>query len=343
MSTSAFSFRRVVYAPVPFYLVLLIVVVFTALFVYSKSKQSSTAQNNAPVIQTADCITSLNILRLKDYELTKPILLADIPRESSELEETKAAILDVIHQQKEGGNAKTVSVYLRKFNDGSWITINQQEQYDPGSILKVSLLIAILKQAQSNPSLLDKKILFSIHGTDIPKEYFLDDTLMPGTKYSIRELLRRMIVYSDNDAVTLLNQDLNVTMLQKLFTDLGLTAPQPQTKYLMTAEDCAKFMRVLFNSSYLKPEFSENALRLLTESRFHKGLTDPLPATLKVAHKFGEAGTFTEPQLHEEGIVYIDNNPYLLVIMTKGSDYDRLSQCVSAISKVVYGKFAVAS
>ncbi len=48
--------------------------------------------------QSAGCISNLSILRLKDYELIKPVLLTDISRESSDLEETKGAVLDAINQ-----------------------------------------------------------------------------------------------------------------------------------------------------------------------------------------------------------------------------------------------------
>ena len=87
--------------------------------------------------QTAGCITNMNIVRLKDYQFTKPILLADVNCESDELENTKGAIIDIIHQQEQLSNVASVSVYLRKFADGSWITINAEEQYAPGSLMKI--------------------------------------------------------------------------------------------------------------------------------------------------------------------------------------------------------------
>lgn len=293
-------------------------------------------------VQTAGCITNMNIVRLKDYQFTKPILLADVNCESDELENTKGAIIDIIHQQEQLSNVASVSVYLRKFTDGSWITINAEEQYAPGSLMKIPILITYLKQAEDNASLLDKQLLFSGHQEALPHQNFVEESLISGNKYSIRELLRRMIVDSDNDATALLGNNLNVSMVKKLFADLNLREPKMEQKdYFISAPDCAKFLRILFNSSYLTHNMSEYALDLLTQSKFKLGLLKGISPDVKVAHKFGESGeTGKELQLHETGIVYLDGNPYLLVVMTKGRAFDKMEECIAAISGVVYNKFS---
>ena len=343
MSTLLVSFRNLFLIKIPFY-VLTITIVISVVAVYFISTMKKPLQAT-PLIQSTQntaCITSMNIVRLKDYSLTKPILLADVNCESDGLEETKGALLDMIHQQQQYGNATSISVYLRKFADGSWTTINGEEQYAPGSLMKVPILITYLKQAEDNPSLLDMKIIFSGHNTKMPQQNFVEDTLVANTKYTIRELLRRMIVDSDNDATSLLSSNLNVSLVKKLFTDLNLSEPNvAQKDYFITATECARFLRILFNSSYLSHNTSEYALELLTQSKFKRGMIKEIPKDVKVAHKFGESGlTGMEVQLHEEGIFYLDNNPYLLVVMTKGKDFDKMADCISSISGLVYNKFS---
>jgi hypothetical protein len=62
-----------------------------------------------------------------------------------------------------------------------------------------------------------------------------------------------------------------------------------------------------------------------------------LPKSLAVAHKFGERELPNGiKQLHDCGIVYLPKHPYLLCIMTRGTDYDRLSTVISTISKKIY-------
>ena len=92
----------------------------------------------------------------------------------------------------------------------------------------------------------------------------------------------------------------------------------------------------MYRSTYLTKENSEFALSLLNQSDFSLGLLKGLPGNINVAHKFGEAGTKREPELHESGIVYLDYGPYLITIMTKGYKIDDLPPVISTISKMVY-------
>jgi hypothetical protein len=60
-----------------------------------------------------------------------------------------------------------------------------------------------------------------------------------------------------------------------------------------------------------------------------------------VAHKFGEMsapdGTV---QLNDCGIVYKPDQPYLICVMTKGTNYDSLVTVISHISNMVYTSVA---
>jgi hypothetical protein len=64
-------------------------------------------------------------------------------------------------------------------------------------------------------------------------------------------------------------------------------------------------------------------------------------ANIPVAHKFGERTGFAGgvKQLHDCGIVYYPKNPYLLCIMTRGTDFTKLESTIAAVSKMVYQEF----
>ena len=109
----------------------------------------------------------------------------------------------------------------------------------------------------------------------------------------------------------------------------------------MNVRDYSVFMKALFNSSFLGPMRSEYALELMTRSTFTKGLVAGLPQGVDVAHKFGEEGTELERQLHETGLVYADGNPYLITVMTRGSNTDQLASAISSISRLVYDRMSV--
>ena len=81
---------------------------------------------------------------------------------------------------------------------------------------------------------------------------------------------------------------------------------------------------------------SEIATKLLSQCDFKEGMLAGLPINTKVAHKFGESGTPQEQQLSESAIIYLNDNPYAITIMTKGKDYKQLPQIIKEISNATY-------
>ena len=86
---------------------------------------------------------------------------------------------------------------------------------------------------------------------------------------------------------------------------------------------------------------SEHALSLLAQSGYDVGIKAGVPKDVEVAHKFGERSGFEGDlkQLHDCGIIYYPENPYLLCVMTQGQNFDDLSATIGMISKMVYEEF----
>lgn len=61
-----------------------------------------------------------------------------------------------------------------------------------------------------------------------------------------------------------------------------------------------------------------------------------IPSDVKVAHKFGERYYGDIKQLHDCGVIYYPENPYLLCVMTIGKDFEDLAEVISHVSDVVY-------
>ena len=106
--------------------------------------------------------------------------------------------------------------------------------------------------------------------------------------------------------------------------------------YEMNAIECTKLLRVLFNSSILKPESSEFALQLLTQSGYNAGIAKYIDPSVKIARKFGERVYAGNQQLHETGIFYYKDRPYILTVMTKGPDNLALPAVLADVSQMVY-------
>lgn len=243
-----------------------------------------------------------------------------------------------LHKQ----SSSSVSVYFRELNDGLWFSIGDTEKFVPASLRKLPLMIALLKQAEKTPkdNLLDRKVQ-----VELSQDYNANQNIRPsqplvlGQKYTIRELIFRMVVYSDNNAFTFLTRVVDATGLDEVYAKLRMQNPQTtQDDEFLSVQTYASFFRILYNATYLNKEHSEWALDVLSKSEFRAGLVSGVPSGINVAHKFGEksdsnSGTV---QLHDCGIVYYPQHPYLLCVMSKGPDFDFLDDVIREISDITF-------
>ena len=281
------------------------------------------------------------------YKLISPLLLC-ASTESANLAGyagLAAKIQDAIAEAKKSGSISDVSLYFRDLA-GHWIGINDTVNYAPASLLKVPIMIAYFKAAESDPSILSKKIYYdgSFDGNTI-ETIHQPGIITPGS-HSVRDLIRAMIVSSDNNATQLLQDNIGNQTLAETYTDLGLSVPVREDAIAasISAKQYSYFFRVLYNATYLSPEYSEEALEILSASSLHGGIAAGIPGGVSIAEKFGERtvetphGAVVERQLHDCGIIYAPKHPYFLCIMTRGTgpDFSALSNAIRTISKIVY-------
>ncbi len=247
---------------------------------------------------------------------------------------------DFIAQQKSKQSIEDLSVYFRELNSGSWFSIGDTERFAPASLLKVPLMVAFMKEAERDPSLLSRKVRFQGFADENAMQTIKPiKVLTEGGEYSVEELISRMILYSDNNAKMMLENRVNVMTLAKTYEDLGMANPYRTTnRDVLSAHEYAMFFRALYNATYLSKDSSEKALKLLSQTEFKAGIVAGVPAGTTVAHKFGERldlDTYVR-QLHDCGIVYYPGHPYVLCVMSRGASMEMLASAIATVSKVVY-------
>jgi beta-lactamase class A len=273
----------------------------------------------------------------KDYKFIAPIFAIEPRTESEKYSALKINLNKYILSEREKG-LTSAAVYFKKLSSGSWFSINKDERFDPGSLLKVGVLITYLRMAENDNNLLNKEIVYhSQPGFVFPIEHFQSDTILEGHKYTINALLRYMIRNSDNRATVFLEDHMDTTVFKKEFADLGITTPRfNDPNFTLNAKEYSMMFNALYNAGYLRKRASEDALALLSESVFKNGLLKGIPPSVVVAHKYGEFGNRISHELHESGIVYLDNDPYLITVMTRGTDWNEMSEVVGHISGMIY-------
>ena len=202
-------------------------------------------------------------------------------------------------------------------------------------------MIAYYKEAENNQDILNKEIINNKDYDPSQQNFAPTNFLQKDQNYTVKQLIEQMIIYSDNIAYELLLSNIDNNLVFKVYTDLGVDISKAQTNptgNILTVKDYASFFRILYNSSYLNRQMSEIALHLLTKTNFNTGLVSGIPQNITIAHKFGERRYVDteERQLHDCGIVYQINKPYLLCIMTRGNDFKKLENIIGQISKTIY-------
>ncbi len=293
-------------------------------------------QNNEAISQALEQHEGVG----QQYKLINPLLQCDMS-ESKDLQTFEYLIKEQIDKNVSEKNILEAAVYFRDLDTGQWLGVNQDVNFSPASLLKVPLMIALYKQAEDNPDLLKKKIPYK---ESLQTEYNAVQVITngkfveKGKDYSIEELIEYMIVHSDNAAKDLIGQDpMFDVLIRHPYEELGIEIPGVRgLQDFMTVKQYATFFRILYNSSYLNRQMSNKALDLLSKTSFNQGLVAGLPKGMTVAHKFGERGYEGVRQLHDCGIVYLPKRPYLLCIMTRGYNDEKLQSTIASISKLVY-------
>lgn len=272
-----------------------------------------------------------------------PLLACDVAEDMIRAKELVPFKNDIEAYLKTGMDKRwssKVSVYFRELNDGYWFSIGDAEKFTPASLRKLPLMIALLKQAENESGFLDRSVRY-----DLANDYNLNQNIKPsktlvrGNVYTVRDLIYRMMVYSDNNAFTFLTKLVNPTQFDRVYSNLRLQNPRShKDDDYLSIQTYESFFRILYNASYLSRESSNWALEIMTKSEFRTGLVAGVPPNIPVSHKFGEKSDASDGtvQLHDCGIIFYPKHPYLLCVMSQGPDLGLLDNVIAEISRISF-------
>jgi len=293
---------------------------------------------------------TFNMVREGGYNFINPLLSCnyseDVP--SSKYKPITDKLKIYIEEHISNGDAQNISIYFRGLNSGRWSGVNENDAYSPASLLKVPLMIAYLRKIDAEPSLLHKEITYKqIKDGNTVETFKSKNFIKEGQTYSVDELIQSMIMYSDNNAWELLQNNIDQKSVLEVYSDLGIPISEALVEENMTPKIFSYIFRILYNATYLSKPMSQYALKLLNSTDFYGGLKSGVTKDAQIAHKFGERTVFKKDsittnitldfrELHDCGIIYYPQNPYLLCVMTKGADFYKLSGIIRDISSLIY-------
>lgn len=227
-----------------------------------------------------------------------------------------------------------LSVYIETLNSGSNLSVNKDLRVWPASLAKLPLAMAIMNKVEDGNMRLAEMITITPDDID-GRSGTLYQTL-PGTAYSVDQLLTALLEESDNTAQHALLRQITPADMQDLIDHTGLDQlADPSGK--ISSKEYTKFLRALYTSSYLSHDDSEKLLSLLAKATFRDFLSQGVPDSITFCHKYGE--DLDNKIFIDSGIVYLPNRPYMITVMVQGTDRDTAKSVMNSISAVTYQYF----
>lgn len=202
-----------------------------------------------------------------------------------------------------------ISIYFEYLNTGSNISINQEERFVPASLSKMPTAIAVMKKIERGQwKLTNELVLFSEDRNDDFGDLYKKPV---GTKLTIEELLKEIIVNSDDTAHRIFVRNLSGQEYEEIITALGMENLYNQN-YDITVREYTRIFNSLYNASFLDREHSNILLEMASQTKFNEFLDARVPDSVLFSHKIGEHDLFRT--YLDSGIAYVSNRPYLITV-----------------------------
>ena len=220
------------------------------------------------------------------------------------------------------------SIYFEYLSTGANIAINKDAEFYPASLLKVPVAMAVAKKIEKGDWKWSNELV--LMSSDKDEKFGTLYTKPTNLTFTIEELMRQSLSYSDNTAHFILTRNLEIPEIEDANNHIGFI----NTNGNLSAKRYSVIFRSLHNASYLSEENSQKLLLYLSQSPFKEYLESGLPSGVPFAHKIGteeEKGIYLD-----SGIVYATNRPYILTVMIKSKNEQSTKDKMKDISEKVY-------
>lgn len=305
--------------------------------------QGDTPPAPAPAASPAR-VCEIAATRLDRGGLTRPIMYAERSCEAPRLDGLRDSLRAEVARAVAAGRISAASVYLRDMNSGDWTVVNDPEEFTPGPMRLVSLLVTYLRVAQKDPTSLEHTFpLSSLPAADKDVASSSTKTLEhPADQaYTVRELLEMGVRNGDQRAQQTLLDHVDTTMLRATIMDLrGHDGSDPDVRRPVTARRYSTAIKCLYDGALLNSERAEYALSLLKLTGSRTGIAAGAPANVNVVCRRDETQNEHSIELHECGLFYLGGTPYMLTVLSRGNDLNAQRDLEQRLSTMAYAFMA---
>lgn len=253
-----------------------------------------------------------------------------------------------------------VALYVEDLEVDELFTVCPDEVHAACSLVKVPILALLLKDAEEGRINLDEKIRIAaekkVGGTGLISH------LDPHLDLSWKDIMKLMIIVSDNTATNAIIEILGLEKINSFFKSIGLDATKLQRKMMdfdsikagknnyTSAADMGKLLKNAASGTLVNPKISETVLEIMSR-QFYTGKLPallptvpayaspeekkhPLTGLVTVANKTGDL-----PKIqHDIGFFILPGGKkYVIAMLTSdlSSDQEGIA-CISKVSRAVY-------
>jgi len=202
-----------------------------------------------------------------------------------------------------------ISIYFEYLPTGGNISVNKDVAFYPASLVKIPMSIAVMKKIEKEEWKLSNELILMASDKNPGFGQLYKESI--GTRFSIENLLKELLINSDNTAHQIFYRNISNDELFKVHEHLGIEDAY-NSKGAITVKNFSTFFRSLYMASYLNAENSNYLLKVMSQSSAKEYLSAGLPEDIIFAHKIG---VDEEKKIYSDsGIVYINKRPYLLTV-----------------------------
>ena len=245
-----------------------------------------------------------------------------------------------------------LGVAIEDLNTGQKFLLRADSVFPQASSIKIAVLAELYHQAQLSAQGTSGKAkltdLYTMRTADLVADSDIMGGLTPGvTQITNRDLATMMVAVSDNSATNVLIDRLGMENINALLDSLGLHNTHLRRKMMdvkaategreniSTPQEMLTLLEKIYQGKVLNKEMTADFFKMLST---HKDSFIPrdLPDGLQIANKPGEL----EAVRNDSGIVFLQNRPYIICVMTTYLNRERDGEvAIAKVSAAAYRLF----
>lgn len=236
-----------------------------------------------------------------------------------------------------------VAIIVKDLNRGWTYSYHPDDLFPSASLIKVPIMVGVFDKIHRGRLSLHSKLKLrrSTRMGGSGRIKWQRD----GTRFTVRQLLEKMMQRSDNTAMLLLLDEVGMGYMQNFFPTMGLvyteiypeglrlTSGRVRYENYTTAREMAGIFEKGYRGELVNSFASELMMDIMKGKKGKTRLAKKLPVGWEIAHKTG----LLRRSCHDAGVVYSPNGDYVVTVLTgRNPSYGRAKDFITKVGEITY-------